>query len=174
MANSIDTKLYTYKYTDFIKSINQIAQWLKGKRDGYTKFDVKPWEPDMIVSINRGGLIPGVYLSHKLGVPHFPIHYQTRDDDGAGHDRSTWTLPYKPSGLSYTKNILLVDDINDTGRTFKDIMAHWQSRDLGEGPMTDRIKTVSLIQRQTSDYTVDFSSIVLDNDKWVVFPWESK
>ena len=33
----------------------------------------------MIISINRGGLVPGVYLSHALKVPHYPIHYQTRD-----------------------------------------------------------------------------------------------
>ena len=59
-------------------------------------------------------------------------------------------------------------------RTFDDIMNHWQSNDLGKGPMKNRIKTVSLIQRKTSKYTVDFSPVILDNNKWVVFPWESK
>ena len=53
-------------------------------------------------------------------------------------------------------------------------MEHWKSNDLGQGPMQNRIKTVSLIQRKTSKYTVDFSPVILDNNKWVVFPWESK
>ena len=174
LNETIDTKTHTYKYTDFTKDIKKIAEWLKGKRNGYTKFDEQPWEPDMIVSINRGGLVAGVYLSHLLDVPHFPIHYQTRDISDFGHDKTTWTLPYRPPGMSHTKNILLVDDINDSGKTFYDIMEHWKSNDLGQGPMQNRIKTVSLIQRKTSKYTVDFSPVILDNNKWVVFPWESK
>jgi hypoxanthine phosphoribosyltransferase len=174
MGNSAETNLYTYKYTDFTKDIRKIAQWLKGKRDGYTKYEEDPWEPDMIVSINRGGLVAGVYLSHLLDIPHFPIHYQTRDHGDFGHDKTTWTLPYRPPGVSHTKNILLLDDINDSGKTFTDIMTHWKSSDLGEGPMDARVKTVSLIQRKTSKFAVDFSPIVLDNNKWVVFPWENK
>ena len=28
------------------------------------------WEPDVIMGINRGGCIPGIYLSHRLNKPH--------------------------------------------------------------------------------------------------------
>jgi len=28
------------------------------------------WIPDVILSINRGGCVPGVYLSHSIKTPH--------------------------------------------------------------------------------------------------------
>ena len=35
--------------------------------------------PEIIFSINRGGCIPGVYLSHLLNIPHHVIDIQLRD-----------------------------------------------------------------------------------------------
>ena len=35
--------------------------------------------PDVIVGISRGGLIPGVMISHKLNIPFKPVHASTRD-----------------------------------------------------------------------------------------------
>ena len=64
LNETIDTKTHTYKYTDFTKDIKKIAQWLKGKRDGYNKYDEHPGEPNRISTINTGGLVEGVYLSH--------------------------------------------------------------------------------------------------------------
>ena len=40
------------------------------------------YEPELILSINRGGCIAGVYLSHYLKVPHEVISIQFRDGDG--------------------------------------------------------------------------------------------
>ena len=34
-----------------------------------------------IVGISRGGLIPGIILSHALDVPFEPLQWQTRDGD---------------------------------------------------------------------------------------------
>ena len=174
MGNSV--KEYVYKYTNFTKDIKKIISWLEPMRDGYTAFGVTPWEPDVIVSINRGGLVPGVYLSHALDIPHVPIHYQTRDADDtfAGHDKSSWSMPYKPKSLNSDMNVLLVDDINDSGKTFTDIMKHWERSNLGDVPITKRIKTCALIERYNSTFTVDFSPHPLDIDDWIVFPWEIK
>ena len=35
--------------------------------------------PDVVVGISRGGLIPGVMISHKLEIPFKPVHASTRD-----------------------------------------------------------------------------------------------
>ena len=43
---------------------------------------------------------------------------------------------------------------------------------LGEVPLGNRIKTVSLIQREGSKFTVDYSPVMLDVKDWIVFPWE--
>ena len=37
------------------------------------------WEPDVIMGINRGGCIPGVYLSHRLNKPHEALDVRLRD-----------------------------------------------------------------------------------------------
>ena len=140
----------TYKYTDFIKDLAKIEEWLLPQRKGFTPFGTKPWEPDMIISINRGGLVPGVYLSHALKVPHYPVHYQTRDFVPGKHAKNKWTFAFKPHSINHDKNVLLVDDINDTGKTFTAILKWWEASNLGDVPITKRVKTVTLIERATS------------------------
>ena len=63
----------------------------------------------MIVGISRGGLIPGVMMSHKLNVPFKPVHASTRD------------FPHWENYLPRPtdKKILIVDDICDSGETFE-------------------------------------------------------
>ena len=39
------------------------------------KINNSNWKPDLILSINRGGCVPGVFLSHKIGVSHKVINY---------------------------------------------------------------------------------------------------
>ena len=44
-----------------------------------SKIEKDNFNPDVIVGISRGGLIPGVMMSHKLNVPFKPVHASTRD-----------------------------------------------------------------------------------------------
>ena len=37
------------------------------------------WQPDVIMGINRGGCIPGIYLSHRLHKPHEALDVRLRD-----------------------------------------------------------------------------------------------
>ena len=64
--------------------------------------------PDVVVGISRGGLIPGVMISHKLEIPFKPVHASTRD------------FPHWENYLPKPKDekILIVDDICDSGETF--------------------------------------------------------
>ena len=57
--------------------------------------------PDVIVGISRGGLIPGVMISHKLEIPFKPVHASTRD------------FPHWENYLPKPKDskVLIVDDI---------------------------------------------------------------
>ena len=164
---------YHYKHNDFLKHIKMIVEWSEFSPGGF-----RPFQPDMIVSINRGGLVPGVYLSHALDKPHYPIHYQTRDDTPGYHDKSSHDSFLRPpiyNILDKDKNILLVDDINDTGDTFSYIMNSWSKRmNLTLDDLKQQIKTSSLIERAGSKWVVDYSPLILDTNDWVVFPWESK
>ena len=105
MENSIKDQVI-YTYSNFVKDIKKIQQWLTSRRPGFTTFEGPVWEPELIVSINRGGLVPGVYLSHSLNIPHYPIHYQTRDFQSTSkHDKSSWFFSYKPHAINYDKNV---------------------------------------------------------------------
>ena len=54
----------------------QIRNALEQISDKMSKDD---WKPDVIMGINRGGCIPGVYLSHRLGIPHEALDVRLRD-----------------------------------------------------------------------------------------------
>jgi hypoxanthine phosphoribosyltransferase len=89
------------------------------------------WRPDYIVGITRGGLLPAVMLSHYFDVPCETLKVSLRD--GSEQESNLWmaedAFGYndgRQDPLS-SKNILLVDDINDTGATFNWIMNDWPS-----------------------------------------------
>lgn len=150
-----------YHHDDFIKHLKMILQWVESQREHFPVF------PDIVLSINRGGLVPGVYLSHALDIPHYPIHYQTRDHSEVILNPPLYNRSFKD------KNILLVDDINDSGHTFSHLMNLFSARmNIPLNDLRQRIKTVSLIERSGSKWAVDYSPWTLDTNDWVVFPWE--
>ena len=74
------------------------------------------WMPSIILGINRGGCIPGVYLSHRLSVPHEVLDIRLRDHTTKPDLRAL------EKAFAWQKKILIVDDINDTGETFQYIL----------------------------------------------------
>ena len=104
------------------------------------------WLPDYIVGITRGGAIPAVMLSQFLGVPMRPLEVSLRDggqtvsdlsmaEDAFGYHR-TDDLP-GVSNPALRQNILIVDDINDTGATFNWIKEDWRSGCMPKDPSWD-------------------------------------
>jgi hypoxanthine phosphoribosyltransferase len=69
------------------------------------------YSPTVVVGVQRGGLVPATYLSHKLGVP-----LQVLDLEVGFKEKHN---------LDYSA-ILLVDDICDTGQTL--LKANWQKK----------------------------------------------
>ena len=74
--------------------------------------------PEIILSINRGGCIPGIYLSHKIEIPHKVIDIQLRDSLVSPN------FSVLNDCLSKYQKLLIVDDINDSGNTLKLIKDH--------------------------------------------------
>ena len=79
------------------------------------------WQPDYIVGLTRGGLMPAVLLSHELGIPCETLKVALRD--GEIQESKTWMAEDAYDG----KKILIVDDINDTGNTLLWIQEDWRS-----------------------------------------------
>jgi len=118
--------------------------------------------PEIIFSINRGGCIPGVYLSHAINVQHKVIDVQLRDDTNSPN-----LEPLTNIILVYN-NILIIDDINDTGSTFNFIKKSFKNHNK-------KLYYASLIENKTSSFKVNFFGKIIDKSvdpKWIVFPWE--
>ena len=120
------------------------------------------WMPDIVLGINRGGCIPGVYLSHRLKTPHEVLDIRLRDH------KTKPDLRVLEKAFAFQKKILIIDDINDSGETFNYIVEHF-------GKHEQRIKFAALINNIPSKTKVDYHGYEIDKSKnpaWIVFPWE--
>lgn len=127
--------------------------------------NIKGWNPDVIVGIKRGGVIPATILSHFMNLPLHIISCQLRDgeDKDKNLDLSELLL------VSEKNKFLFVDDICDTGETFKKIYNSLHKNNIKE------FKTCSLFFNIRQKFIVDFKARKIDrneNKDWVVFPWE--
>ena len=147
------------------------------------------WQPDYIVGITRGGAIPAVMLSQYLGVPMRPLQVSLRDDGTCVSDLSMaedafGCAPENASGTlvdpAYRKNILIVDDINDSGATINWIKNDWPSgchptHIVWENVWHNNVRFATLTNNLASKETVDYSVWEVnkaEEDCWLVYPWE--
>ncbi len=100
---------------------------------------------DRIVVIPRGGLTLGHSLAEKLNMKEVEL--------------------YDPN-IIYEGLVLLVDDINDSGKTLADVLSR-------KDRFMDGVLTAVLAQRHTSTIATNFVGRIITNDDYVVFPWES-
>lgn len=117
---------------------------------------------DLILSVNRGGCIPGVYLSHGLKLPHKVIDLQLRDGTSIPDSNSVKNLKIN------SKKILIIDDINDTGSTFIHLNRIINANNTKK-------YFACLINNIGSKFQVEFygrSINKVEKPSWYVFPWE--
>lgn len=152
------------------------------------------WRPDYVVGLTRGGLLPAVMISHYFSVPCETLKVSLRD--GAESESNLWmaehAFGYVPENEReesdtqtdpvYRKNILIVDDINDSGATLEWIRQDWPSGCLPKHPAWDavwnqNVKFAVIVNNEASNYKhVDYSGLNINKQEdpaWIVFPWES-
>ena len=120
------------------------------------------WITEIILSVNRGGCIPGVYLSHAIKVPHKVLDVQLRDNINKPN------LTVLKDSINLYSNILIIDDINDTGATFNYI-----KKNIGKNNV--EIHFSVLIDNISSDFIPEYKGKIINKSEdpsWIVFPWE--
>ena len=71
------------------------------------------------------------------------------------------------------KQVLIVDDINDSGLTFNQILNSLNfETELERKRMKKNIKTAALWERNSSKFSVDIKPNKIDTKDWIIFPWE--
>jgi len=133
------------------------------------EMSVDGYKPNVIIGPGRGGYVMGVMLSHYFDVPFLGFNWQTRDGDFT--DKNTLTSIMEEY---INKEILLVDDINDSGTTLLSIDEAMCEHALDIGSDFS-LQVATLFSKTTSEYQeVDYYARELtpDNDPWIVFPYE--
>ena len=152
------------------------------------------WRPDYIVGITRGGNVPATILSNMLDVRCEALKVSLRDDE-QGPETNCWmsedAFGYVPQEEQETcrwdvkrrKNILIVDDINDTGATFNWIKQDWQSTCLPnetnawDSIWKNNVRFATITENLSSNfgevkyYTHEVNKA--EEDVWLVYPWEN-
>jgi len=124
------------------------------------------YEPDIILAIARGGLLPAGALGYALSVKNtytLNVEFYTGIDERLP---MPIMLPPVPSLVDVSgARILVVDDVADTGRTLKLV------NEFCEGKVADS-KIAVLYEKPHSEVKCDF--VWRYTDKWVNFPWSDK
>ena len=152
---------------------------------------ISDWNPDYIVGITRGGLYAAVMISHYFNVPMYALDIKLRDGDPSECESNLWmsedAFGYDfDSELKFSEdsvcNILIVDDINDTGATVNWLINDWQSSCLPSNPRWESVWGNNVKFATVFDNTASKSNLKMDfvgeevtksEDDWIVFPYET-
>jgi uncharacterized protein len=121
---------------------------------------LEPLRPALIVAVVRGGLVPGVHLSHALDCALATVTWQTRD--GADKQVSQQVM----DAIATNQPVVFVDDINDSGKTFNQLQQCYGRR--------HNVSYVSLIEKAVTRCPSDVTALTLIDERWIVFPWEAQ
>jgi hypoxanthine phosphoribosyltransferase len=162
------------------------------------------WKPDYIVGITRGGNVPATIISNMTGIRCEALKVSLRDDDSES-ESNCWmaedAFGYEhfkilehnadisaSAGESILnlpisrKNILIVDDINDTGATFNWIKQDWPAGCLPKEESwntvwNNNVRFATLTENLASDFDkVNYTCHEVnkaEEDVWLVYPWEN-
>jgi hypoxanthine phosphoribosyltransferase len=122
-----------------------------------------------IIGIARGGLMPAQYIAYKLGVKQIHncgiISYS--EDDQKMDDDKVIMYQRPLAHFNKTSNVLIIDDIADTGKTFeKSLTCHCLQ-------WANTIRLAALHYKpSSSSVKLDFYGQKIDKKDWIVYPYD--
>lgn len=120
------------------------------------------FNPDVIVGVARGGLIPAVKLSHLLGEKEFKTVH-VRYYMGRQHTKK----PVLVADVGKVRGkVLVVDDVADTGESLALVISRLKKKGARE------VRSATLAYKPHSTTKPDY--YVMETDRWIVFPWEQQ
>ena len=133
---------------------------------------LKKYEFNRIIVVSRGGLVPASIIASELDIRYVDtICYQSYNNN----KQSSIELIKRPLVLNTLINpkTLIIDDITDTGKTFKTIdnlnKNTWPL--IWPTPANASCFASVYTKPQGKEFINEFA-VEVDQDVWVEFPWE--
>ena len=124
------------------------------------------FEPDMILSIARGGLLIGGALGYALGIKNtytMNVEFYTGVDERLEVPR---ILPPAPDFVDLgDAKVLIADDVADTGHTLRSVQEFVAGK-VGE------VRTAVLYEKPHTIVACDY--VWRRTDRWINFPWSTE
>lgn len=133
---------------------------------------VSNWRPNYVVGITRGGLVAAVMISKYLNIPMNTINENESNlwmaEDAFGYEKEPM-------------NILVVDDVNDSGQTFNWIKQDWRSGCLPSSIRWDEmwgtnVRFATVFNNSASDVEVTYTGEEInmtEDPTCLEFPYEN-
>ncbi|OIV36550.1 phosphoribosyltransferase [Mangrovactinospora gilvigrisea] len=123
------------------------------------------YEPDIILSIVRGGLFVAGALGYALDVKNLhTMNVEFYDGIGSTLDMPVM-LPPVPNAIDFSeKKILIADDVADTGKTLELV------KDFVKDHVAD-VRTAVIYEKPNSLVKCEY--VWKRTDKWINFPWST-
>ncbi|AOO65871.1 phosphoribosyltransferase [Sulfurospirillum halorespirans] len=139
-----------YSYEEFKEDVNTLSK------------EIKPYNPDVILAVARGGMTLGHFLAEALEMRNLysinSVHYEeTRKLDTI----NIFNIP----DLSKAKRVVIVDDIIDSGETMIEI-----ERVLGAKYPDVDFKIAAVFYKEKALLRPDFAA--REATEWIEFFWD--
>lgn len=134
-------------------------------RDVANQVIAAEFEPDVVVALARGGWFAGRCLCDFLGLDDLAslkMEHYVGTAQKSGEPQVRYPMP---EGSVEGKDVLIIDDIADTGGSIHRAHEYVNERDPGE------VRTGTLQLLGTSEFEPDFVGEQLEEWAWVVYPW---
>jgi hypoxanthine phosphoribosyltransferase len=135
------------------------------------------FRPDFIIGVWRGGAPVGIAIQEYLeyvGINTDHIAIRTSSYTGIGQQEKTVRvhgLDYIIDNINAEDDVLLVDDVFDSGRSVKAIFEKLQARTRRNMPQNMKVATPWYKPaKNVTDITPDY--FIHETDAWLVFPHE--
>ncbi len=137
--------------------------WILSRRVA-SKIRGSGFSHEYIVAVVRGGIVPAMNLSDILDIKAILFLKVEHWGKTASMDEKA-EIKTPLAGDFRGKDMLLVDDVVDTGDSIQLALEHLNSLNTG------MVKTAALIYKEQSRFRPDFYGERAGEWQWIIFPW---
>jgi hypoxanthine phosphoribosyltransferase len=141
---------------------DEIEDWCRNLSDKIISNPI----PDAIIGLSRGGLVPARMISDKLLIKEL-YSIKTEHWGLTATKDGTATLRQGLSSDIRGMNVLIVDDITDTGQSMKVAVDYVKS----QSPKS--VQTAAMLHITHSEFKPDYFAREISDSQWTwfIFPW---